>query len=132
MEVSQILSLLNFSEFYCLKNSQFEVKKLWTNRDSKSIKNKSWKYKKTTLYVICDEALTNGTVARSYAKTPHSTGRKGIPRVEHKMPRWYDGQTCIIYTHVYKNIPDDPLHPKHIAAKEVGYVRGTGGDTSKT
>ncbi|KAI3936448.1 hypothetical protein MKX01_014417 [Papaver californicum] len=61
-------------------------------------------------------------------------------------------------THVYKNIPDYPLPPKHIAAKEVekvreiyerdpnsstqmhldsdavtsGYVRGMGGDISKT
>ncbi|XP_026389898.1 uncharacterized protein LOC113284609 isoform X1 [Papaver somniferum] len=31
------------------------------------------------------EARERGKVARSNVKTPYSTGRKGIPRVEHKM-----------------------------------------------
>ncbi|KAI3924100.1 hypothetical protein MKW92_025366, partial [Papaver armeniacum] len=26
-------------------------------------------------------------------------------------------------THVYKDIPDDPTHPKHVAAKKVEEVR---------
>ncbi|KAI3872496.1 hypothetical protein MKX03_014596 [Papaver bracteatum] len=105
--------------------------------------NKSWKYRKATLYAICEEFLKNGTVAelrnnvpegvkkedwphfldiylskkfeearergkvaRSSVITPHSTGRKGIPRVEHQM-----------------DIPYDPLHPKHVAAKKVEEVR---------
>ncbi|KAI3990036.1 hypothetical protein MKX01_013522 [Papaver californicum] len=83
--------------------------------------NKSWKYKKTTLCTI-------SKVARSCIKTPHSTGRKGIPRVEHKMKKespdgTVDKPVLYMATHVYKNIPDDLLHLKYIAAKEVEKVR---------
>ncbi|KAI3969402.1 hypothetical protein MKX01_019963 [Papaver californicum] len=100
--------------------------------------NKSWKYKKITLYVICDEALTNGIkfienrertkVARSCVKKPHSTGRKGILKLEHRMKKespdgMVDKPVLYMATHVYRNIPDDPLHPKHIAAKKVEKVR---------
>ncbi|KAI3943032.1 hypothetical protein MKW92_000042, partial [Papaver armeniacum] len=88
--------------------------------------NKSWKYRKATLYAICDEE--RGKVARSIVITPHSTGRKGIPRVEHQMKKEnLDGKVDrpVLYmaTHVYKDIPDDPLHPKHVAAKKVEEVR---------
>ncbi|KAI3882411.1 hypothetical protein MKX03_001912 [Papaver bracteatum] len=30
-----------------------------------------------------------------------------------------DRPVLYLATHVYKDIPDDPLHPKHVAAKKV-------------
>ncbi|KAI3936111.1 hypothetical protein MKW92_019745, partial [Papaver armeniacum] len=69
--------------------------------------NKSWKYRKATLYAICDEE--RGKVARSSVITPHRSWRT-------RMVRLID--TSYMATHVYKDIPDDPLHPKHVASKE--------------
>ncbi|KAI3893965.1 hypothetical protein MKX03_025271 [Papaver bracteatum] len=87
---------------------------------------KSCKYRKATLFAICDEE--RGKVARSSVITPHSTGRKGIPIVEHHMKKEnpdgkVDRPVLYMATHVYKDIPDDPLHPKHVAAKKVAEVR---------
>ncbi|KAI3986249.1 hypothetical protein MKX01_032177 [Papaver californicum] len=39
-----------------------------------------------------------------------------------------DRLVLYLATHVYKNIPDDRLHPKHIAV----YLRGMGDKISKT
>ncbi|KAI3956093.1 hypothetical protein MKW98_027407, partial [Papaver atlanticum] len=81
--------------------------------------------------------------------------RKESPNGEVDRPVFY------MATHVYKNIPDDPLHPKHVSPKKlvsfvdflsfiiwilmlvssvggseiyhyIGYVRGMGGEVSKT
>ncbi|KAI3955222.1 hypothetical protein MKW98_020855 [Papaver atlanticum] len=55
-----------------------------------------------------------------------SQQRKESPNGEVDRPVFY------MATHVYKNIPDDPLHPKRIAPKKLGYVRGMGGEVPKT
>ncbi|XP_026389899.1 uncharacterized protein LOC113284609 isoform X2 [Papaver somniferum] len=77
------------------------------------------------------EARERGKVARSNVKTPYSTGRKGIPRVEHKMRkkraqmvRWTD--LYRVWLHMSTRITQD------FGCDGKGYVCGMGGEVSKT
>lgn len=94
MKSSHNLSLLKLSDFSVPFSNiikHIEARKPRTDQDSKSSTynvpvaakkrilmkaKKSWKYKKATLYAVCDEFLKNGTVAELRNNVPEGVKKE--------------------------------------------------------